>query len=71
MIEIALATTQTLKRLCRSEGEKGSEPMKTQVLCAYAVDLNTERLTLLRFGGFFQQRDNISRHLDDCIFHVR
>ena len=47
------------------------EPMKTQVLCAlrdaYAVDLNTERLTLLQFGGSFHQRDNISRHLDGVI----
>ena len=51
--------------------EQDSCPMKTQVFCslrdAYAVDLNTERLKLLPFGGCFQLRDNIRQHLDDVI----
>ena len=44
------------------------DPMKTHILCAlrdaHAVDLSTERLVLLHFGGSSQQRNNISRHLD-------
>ena len=52
-----------------TEQDSCYDPMKTQVFCslrdAYAVDLNTERLKLLRFGGCFQLRDNIRQHLDD------